>query len=84
MGRVKHGRIGEQTGPIPSASRSPWQRLEDVYCEAAPGSGLLFHGNLLHASDANTSPNSRWSLICCYNAARNDPTRSRTIHATRR
>ncbi|MEX2561285.1 MAG: hypothetical protein WD403_15285, partial [Pirellulales bacterium] len=29
--------------------------------------------NLLHRSDQNTSANPRWSLICCYNAARNDP-----------
>ena len=59
--------------PIPSASQAARQRLEHVYCEAAPGSGLFFHGNLLHASDANNSPMSRWSLICCYNAAGNDP-----------
>jgi ectoine hydroxylase len=38
-----------------------------------PGTGLFFHANLLHASAANTSENPRWSMICCYNAARNDP-----------
>jgi ectoine hydroxylase len=27
----------------------------------------------LHRSDQNTSPDPRWSLICCYNAARNSP-----------
>ncbi len=73
MGRVEHGRFGDQTGADPERVEAARQRLEHVYCEAAPGSGLFFHGNLLHASDANTSPNSRWSLICCYNAARNDP-----------
>jgi ectoine hydroxylase len=26
---------------------------------------------VLHRSDANLSPYPRWSLICCYNAARN-------------
>ena len=48
-------------------------RLELVYCEMEPGTGLFFHGNLLHASAPNTSERPRWSLICCYNAARNDP-----------
>jgi ectoine hydroxylase-related dioxygenase (phytanoyl-CoA dioxygenase family) len=73
MGRVEHGKFGEQTGADPERVRAAMERLEHVYCEMAPGTGLFFHGNLLHASDANTSPNSRWSLICCYNAARNDP-----------
>jgi ectoine hydroxylase len=34
---------------------------------------LFFHANLLHRSDQNKSDNPRWSMICCYNAARNDP-----------
>ncbi len=73
MGRVEHGKFGDQTGADPERVRAAIERMEHVYCEMAPGAGLFFHGNLLHASDANTSPNSRWSLICCYNAARNDP-----------
>ena len=73
MGRMEHGRFGEQTGADLERVKAALQRLEYVYCETEPGSGLFFHANLLHASDANTSPNSRWSLICCYNAARNDP-----------
>jgi uncharacterized protein involved in type VI secretion and phage assembly len=36
---------------------------------------LLFHCNTLHRSDQNRSPDRRWTLICCYNAARNDPYR---------
>ena len=47
--------------------------MELVYIEAEPGDALFFHSNLLHRSDQNRSPRSRWSLICCYNAARNDP-----------
>jgi hypothetical protein len=27
----------------------------------------------LHCSAQNRSDNPRWALICCYNAARNDP-----------
>lgn len=73
MGRVEHGRFGEQTGADPERVQAARQRMEHVYCEVAPGTAIFFHGNLLHASDANTSPSPRWSLICCYNAARNDP-----------
>src|SRR5947209_125663 len=38
-----------------------------------PGDVLFFHANLLHRSDQNRSDNPRWAMICCYNAARNDP-----------
>ena len=38
-----------------------------------PGDALFFHANTLHRSDQNRSPDPRWALICCYNAARNDP-----------
>jgi len=73
MGRVEHGRFGDQTGADPERVRVARERLAHRYCEMRAGTGLFFHGNLLHASDANTSPHSRWSLICCYNTAGNDP-----------
>ena len=38
-----------------------------------PGWAIFFHANLLHCSAQNRSANLRWALICCYNAARNDP-----------
>ena len=38
-----------------------------------PGDALFFHANLLHRSDQNRSDQPRWAMICCYNAARNDP-----------
>jgi len=38
-----------------------------------PGDVLFFHCNTLHRSDKNNSPNRRWTLLCCYNAARNNP-----------
>ncbi len=41
--------------------------------EMDPGDVLFFHANLLHRSDQNRSDNPRWAMICCYNAARNDP-----------
>lgn len=73
MGRVEHGRFGGQTGADPERVEAALQRLELVYCEMEPGTALFFHSNLLHASSANLSERSRWSIICCYNAARNDP-----------
>jgi ectoine hydroxylase-related dioxygenase (phytanoyl-CoA dioxygenase family) len=44
-----------------------------VYVEMEPGDALFFDCNLLHRSDQNKSEHPRWSMICCYNAARNDP-----------
>jgi hypothetical protein len=49
------------------------KRLELVHCEMKAGDALFFHSNTLHCSAANRSDNSRWSLICCYNARSNDP-----------
>ncbi|HXG24371.1 MAG TPA: phytanoyl-CoA dioxygenase family protein [Chthonomonadales bacterium] len=73
MGRLNHGRIGEQTGADPEHVQAALERLELVYAEMEPGDALFFHCNLLHRSDQNRSPNPRWVLICCYNAARNNP-----------
>ncbi len=73
MGRVEHGRFGQQTGADPERVAAARERFELVHCELEPGSAVIFHCNLLHASAPNTSPHPRWSLICCYNAARNDP-----------
>lgn len=73
LGRVEHGRFGEQTGADPERVNEAMQRLELVYCEMEPGDALFFHANLLHCSAPNTSENPRWSLICCYNTAHNNP-----------
>ena len=73
MGRIEHGRSGEQTGANMERVNAALERMELVYAEMAPGDGLFFHSNTLHRSDQNRSPNPRWGLICCYNAAHNDP-----------
>lgn len=73
MGRVEHGKVGDQTGADPQRVQEAMKVLPLVYCEMEPGDALFFHGNLLHRSDQNKSPDSRWSYICCYNAARNNP-----------
>jgi ectoine hydroxylase-related dioxygenase (phytanoyl-CoA dioxygenase family) len=73
LGRIEHGRFGEQTGADPERVKIALERLEHVHCEMAPGTGLYFHGNLLHASAPNTSDKPRWGLLCCYNTRHNDP-----------
>jgi len=73
LGRLEHGRAGKQTGADPERVAVALQRFELVHVELDPGSAILFHSNLLHASGPNLSERPRWSIICCYNAAHNDP-----------
>jgi hypothetical protein len=72
-GRINHVLTGDQAGADREHVGELMKRLELVYVEMQPGDALFFHANLLHRSDQNKSENSRWSMICCYNAARNDP-----------
>ena len=78
MGRIDHGRAGDQTGADLERIKVAESRFERVYCEMSPGTVLFFHSNLLHRSDANESPDPRWALICCYTAADNLPFRPET------
>ena len=73
MGRLDHGPVGDQTGADPVRVQAALSRLERIFCELEPGDAIFFHSNLLHRSDRNESDSPRWALICCYNAARNDP-----------
>jgi ectoine hydroxylase len=73
LGRIDHVLTGGQAG-------ANMERVEEVlkvlpldYVVMDPGDVLYFHANLLHRSDQNRSDNPRWSMICCYNAARNNP-----------
>ena len=75
MGRVDHGKVGDQTGADPERVKVALERLPLEYVELDPGSALLFHCNLMHRSDQNKSDDPRWAFICCYNAARNNPFR---------
>jgi ectoine hydroxylase-related dioxygenase (phytanoyl-CoA dioxygenase family) len=72
-GRIDHILTGDQAGADLERVREAQKRLETVYLEMDPGDVLFFHANLLHRSDQNQSDKPRWSMICCYNAARNDP-----------
>lgn len=75
-GRIDHTLTGEQAGADRERVEELLKRPEHfplVPVEMEPGDVLFFHANLLHRSDQNTSENPRWSMICCYNAARNNP-----------
>lgn len=75
LGRIDHGVIkGDQVGADPKRVEHIVDQLEVVHAEMEPGDGLFFHCNTLHRSDQNRSPSRRWTLLFCYNAARNNPT----------
>lgn len=74
LGRVDHGLLeGDQVGADLRRVEEAKKHLELVYCEMEIGDVLFFHCNTLHRSDQNRSDDRRWTLICCYNAARNEP-----------
>jgi hypothetical protein len=73
IGRIDHLKVADQTGADMERVNVALERLELVHCELEPGSAIFFHCNLLHCSAQNHSTQPRWALICCYNAARNDP-----------
>jgi hypothetical protein len=73
MGRIDHELTGEQAGANLEHVEEARKVLDLEHVEMDPGDALFFHCNLLHRSDRNQSPDPRWSLICCYNAARNNP-----------
>ena len=72
-GRINHVLTGDQAGADMERVNELTQRLQLVYCEMDPGDAIFFHPNLLHRSDQNRSDHPRWAMICCYNAAKNDP-----------
>ncbi len=73
IGRIEHGKVGDQTGADPERVAEIVQRLPIVHCDLEPGSAIFFHSNTLHRSDQNRSDRPRWAFICCYNSRHNDP-----------
>ncbi|MSR30883.1 MAG: phytanoyl-CoA dioxygenase family protein [Gemmataceae bacterium] len=73
LGRINHNLSGDQAGADMERVREILKRMPVVYCAMEPGDAIFFHCNLLHRSNQNTSDKPRWSMICCYNAARNNP-----------
>ena len=73
-GRVEHGVLpGDQVGANPRRVEEMLKNMDLVYAEMVPGDGLFFHANVMHRSDQNRSPDRRWTVLFCYNAARNNP-----------
>ena len=73
LGRIDHVLTGDQAGADLERVEEARKRLEHVYCELEVCDVVFFHSNTLHRSDQKRSDQPRWSMICCYNAARNDP-----------
>jgi len=55
LGRVEHGKFGDQTGADPERVDQAKKVMDLVYAELAPGDVLFFHSLTLHASDQNKS-----------------------------
>ena len=73
LGRIDHVPLTPgQNEADPARMKHILARHEIVHAELEPGDVLFFHCNTLHRSDANRSPNRRWTLLICYNAADND------------
>jgi ectoine hydroxylase len=72
-GRIDHVLSGDQAGADRDRVEEVLQRMPLVYVEMEPGDAVFFHSNTLHRSDQNRSDHPRWAMICCYNAAKNDP-----------
>ncbi len=83
LGRIEHGFAGEQVGASQHYVDLALQTMPLVYVEINAGDALIFHSNLLHRSEANTSDSPRWSLISVYNRSSNipynEPSQSSTI-----
>jgi hypothetical protein len=72
-GRIEHILTGDQAGADKDRVAEIEKFCPLVHVEMDPGDALFFDANLLHRSDQNRSENPRWAMICCYNAARNNP-----------
>ena len=55
MGRIEHGRFGDQTGADPERVAEAVKMLETVYVELAPGDVLFFHSHTVHQGLPNRS-----------------------------
>jgi len=75
LGRIDHVRIDGQSSADPEYLAAARDRFPLAYMEMDPGDALVFHCNLLHRSDANTSTTPRWGYIASYNTVANIPFR---------
>ena len=73
MGRIDHIPDGDSVWADPKRMEQVLERLEVVYCELEVGDVVFFHPNTLHASDGNTTAQTRINMTCHYNLASNKP-----------
>ena len=73
LGRMDHQRTGEQSTVDPERMEAILKIYPSQDILMKPGDVLFFHANLLHRSNPNNSTQSRWAMICCYNARSNNP-----------
>lgn len=78
MGRINHGKYGDQVCADPERIAMAETVCERVACVLDPGDAVFFHSNTLHGSGQNRSTEPRWSLICCYTRADNLPLNEKT------
>jgi ectoine hydroxylase len=73
LGRIDHTPLTQGQNEVdPRRMEHILARYPIEYCELDPGDVLIFHSNAIHRSDANRSPNRRWTLLVCYNRVDND------------
>jgi ectoine hydroxylase-related dioxygenase (phytanoyl-CoA dioxygenase family) len=73
LGRIDHTPLTQGQNEVdPKRMEHILMRYPVEYCELDPGDVLIFHSNAIHRSDANRSPNRRWTLLVCYNRVDND------------
>lgn len=75
MGRLEHSRLDVSSDSGVDVERliEIKKRLKVVEVELDRGDVVIFHANLLHASDDNLSDDSRLTLLGCYNTRHNSP-----------
>jgi ectoine hydroxylase-related dioxygenase (phytanoyl-CoA dioxygenase family) len=73
LGRIDHTPLTKGQNEVdPKRMEHILARYPIEHCELDPGDVLIFHSNAIHRSDANRSPNRRWTLLVCYNRVDND------------
>ena len=71
LGRLEHQQSGSQLITDPTRAAIALEHMEELHCEMDAGSIMFFDGNILHASAANLSEQSRWSFVISYVPASN-------------
>jgi ectoine hydroxylase-related dioxygenase (phytanoyl-CoA dioxygenase family) len=82
LGRLNHvQRDGiSDSGVDPQRLEQILKHMPEVAIELEIGDAVIFHCNILHASDDNESNESRIGLLGCYNTKHNDPYKSQHGH----